>query len=73
MKKILLSAAFMLLVFPAILSSNEISAQTVSIKVGTEDEKEKKEEPKEKVVEKEVVKSGTTLEQELRKAFGMKA
>ena len=73
MKKILLSAAFMLLVFPAILSSNEISAQTVSIKVGTEDEKEKKEEPKEKVVEKEVVKSGTTLEQELRKAFGMKS
>lgn len=73
MKKNLLSAAFMLLVFPAILSSNEISAQTVSIKVGTEDEKEKKEEPKEKVVEKEVVKSGTTLEQELRKAFGMKS
>lgn len=73
MKKILLSAAFMLLVLPAILSSNEISAQNFSVKVGSEDKKEKKEDPKEKVVEKEVVKSGTTLEQELRKAFGMKS
>ena len=73
MKKILLSAAFMLLVLPAILSSNEISAQNFSVKVGSEDKKEKKEDSKEKVVEKEVVKSGTTLEQELRKAFGMKS
>lgn len=73
MKKILLSVAFMLLVIPAMLTSNEISAQTVSVKIGSEDNKEKKEETKEKVVEKETVKSGPTLEQELKKAFGMKS
>jgi len=73
MKKILLSAAFMLLVIPAMLTSNEISAQTVSVKIGSEDNKEKKEETKEKVVEKETVKSAPTLEQELKKAFGMKS
>lgn len=73
MKKILISAAFMLLVIPAMLTSNEISAQTVSVKIGSEDNKEKKEETKEKVVEKETVKSGPTLEQELKKAFGMKS
>jgi len=73
MKKILLSASFMLLVIPAMLTSNEISAQTVSVKIGSEDNKEKKEETKEKVVEKETVKSGPTLEQELKKAFGMKS
>ena len=73
MKKILLSAAFMLLVIPAMLTSNEISAQTVSVKIGSEDNKEKKEETKEKVVEKETMKSGPTLEQELKKAFGMKS
>lgn len=73
MKKILLSAAFMLLVIPVMLTSNEISAQTVSVKIGSEDNKEKKEETKEKVVEKETVKSGPTLEQELKKAFGMKS
>lgn len=73
MKKILLFAAFMLLVIPAMLTSNEISAQTVSVKIGSEDNKEKKEETKEKVVEKETVKSGPTLEQELKKAFGMKS
>ena len=73
MKKILLSAAFMLLVIPTIISSNVISAQTVSVKIGSEDNKEKKEETKEKVVEKESVKSGPTLEQELKKAFGMKS
>ena len=58
MKEILLSAAFMLLVLPAVFNSNDISAQTVSVKVGTE-----------KVVEK----SGPTLEQELKKVFGMKS
>lgn len=73
MKKILLSAAIMLLVMPALLSSHEVSAQNVSIKIGSEEKKEKKEEPKEKIVEKEVVKSGPTLEQELKKAFGMKS
>ena len=72
MKKILLSAAFMLLVLPAVFNSNDISAQTVSVKVGTEKE-EKKDEPKEKVVEKVAEKSGPTLEQELKKVFGMKS
>lgn len=72
MKKILLSVAFMLLVIPAVFNTSDMSAQTVSVKVGTEKE-EKKEESKEKVVEKEVVKSGPTLEQELKKAFGMKS
>lgn len=61
MKKILLYAAIMLLVMPALLSSHEVSAQTVSIKNGSEEKKEKKEEPKEKIVEKEVVKSETSL------------
>lgn len=72
MKKILLSVAFMLLVFPAVFNTNVMSAQTVSVKVGTENE-EKKEVIKEKVVEKEVVKSGPSLEQELKKVFGMKS
>ena len=72
MKKILISAAFMLLVIPAVFNTSDMSAQTVSVKVGTEKE-EKKKEPEEKVVEKEVVKSGPTLEQELKKAFGMKS
>ena len=72
MKKILLFAAAMLLVFPAVFNTNMISAQTVSVKVGTENE-EKKEVIKEKVVEKEVVKSGPSLEQELKKVFGMKS
>lgn len=35
MKEILLSVAFMLLVIPAVFNSNDISAQTVSVKVGT--------------------------------------
>ena len=47
MKKILLSAAFMLLVFPVVFNTNDISAQTVSVKVGTEKEEKKKEEPRE--------------------------
>lgn len=72
MKKILLSVAFMLLVFPAVFNTSEMSAQTVSVKVGTENE-EKKEVIKEKVVEKEVVKSGPSLEQELKKVFAMKS
>lgn len=70
MKKILLSAAVMLL-FPVIFSSNEIYAQTVSVKVGNTDKKEEKKE--EKVVVKEVEKSGPTLEQELKRVFGMKS
>ena len=46
MKKILLSAAIMLLVIPAVFNTSDISAQTVSVKVGTEQEEKKKEEPK---------------------------
>lgn len=63
----------MLLVLPAVFNSNDISAQTVSVRVGTEKEEKKKDEPKEKVVEKVVEKSGPTLEQELKKVFGMKS
>ena len=68
MKKILLSAAIMLLVIPAVFNTNDISAQTVSVKVGTEQE-----EPKEKSEVKPVQSSGPTLEQELKKVFGMKS
>ncbi len=42
MKKNFLSAAFMLLVIPAVFNSNDISAQAVSVKVGTEKDNEKK-------------------------------
>ena len=73
MKKILLSAAVMLLVIPAVFNSNHISAQTVSVKVGAEKEDKKKEEPKEKSEVKPVQSSGPTLEQELKKVFGMKS
>ena len=73
MKKILLSVAFMLLVIPAVFNSNDISAQTVSVKVGTGQEEKKKEEPKEKSEVKPVQSSGPTLEQELKKVFGMKS
>ena len=73
MKKILLSAAVMLLVIPAVFNSNHVSAQTVSVKVGAEKEDMKKEEPKEKSEVKPVQSSGPTLEQELKKVFGMKS
>ncbi|MBO5499915.1 MAG: hypothetical protein J5990_11065, partial [Bacteroidales bacterium] len=73
MKKILLSAAFMLLVLPAVFNSNDISAQTVSVKVGTEKEEKKKEDLKEKSEVKPVQSSSPTLEQELKKVFGMKS
>lgn len=73
MKKNFLSAAFVLLLCSAMSVSNELSAQSLSLKVGNTDEKEKKEETKEKVVVKEVEKSGPTLEQELKKVFGMKS
>ena len=73
MKKILLSAAFMLLVFPAVFNTNDISAQTVSVKVGTEKEEKKKDEPKEKPDVKPIQSSSPSLEQELKKVFGMKS
>ncbi len=63
--------AAILLSFIVTLFSVDASAQTVSVKVGTND-KEKKEEPKEKVVEKVVEKSGPSVEQELKKLFGLK-
>ena len=73
MKKILLSVAFMLLVFPAVFNTNDISAQTVSVKVGTEKEEKKKEEPKDKPDVKPIQSSAPSLEQELKKVFGMKS
>ena len=73
MKKILLSTAVMLLIIPAVINTNDISAQTVSVKVGTEKEEKKKEEPKEKPDVKPIQSSGPTLEQELKKVFGMKS
>ena len=68
MKKILLSAAFMLLVLPAVFNSNDISAQTVSVKVGTEKE-EKKDEPKEKVGMKSETSLGGSRIENLGKYF----
>lgn len=64
-------AAAVLLLF-IMLFSVDVNAQTVSVKVGTGD-KEKKDEPKEKVVEKVVEKSGPSVEQELKKLFGLKS
>ena len=64
-------AATVLLSF-IMLFSVDVNAQTVSMKVGTGD-KEKKDEPKEKVVEKVVEKSGPSVEQELKKLFGLKS
>ena len=55
-----------------ILFSVDVNAQTVSVKVGTDDN-EKKEETKEKVVEKVVEKPSTSVEQELKKLFGFKS
>lgn len=50
----------------------DTNAQNVSVKIGTGD-KEKKDEPKEKVVEKVVEKSGPSVEQELKRLFGFKS
>ena len=63
----------MLLVIPAVFNSNDISAQTVTVKVGTEKEEKKKEDLKEKSEVKPVQSSSPTLEQELKKVFGMKS
>ena len=73
MKKILLSVAFMLLVFPAVFNTNDISAQTVSVKVATEKEEKKTDEPKDKPDVKPIQSSSPSLEQELKKVFGMKS
>lgn len=48
MKKVLLSAAVMLLIIPAVFNKNDISAQTVSVEVGTEKEEKKQADPREK-------------------------
>ena len=64
-------AAAVLLSF-IMLFSVDVNARTVSVKVGTGD-KEKKDEQKEKVVEKVVEKSGPSVEQELKKLFGLKS
>lgn len=66
-----ISAAALLSV-AMMLFSVDINAQTVSVKVGSDD-KEKKEERKEKVVEKVVEKSGPSVEQELKRLFGFKS
>lgn len=72
MNKKLFSAAAMLLFLPAIFSFSDMSAQTLSVKVGTE-KKEKNEEPKEKSDDKPVQSSRPSLEQELKRVFGMKS
>lgn len=69
MKKILLSAVFMLLFFPTVFNTNDTSAQTVSVNVNT-DKKEKKED---KSDVKPTKSSGPSLEHELKKFFGMKS
>ena len=69
-KKTIIVTALVMLVMT--MFSVDSYAQTVSSKVGTGD-KEKKEEPKEKVVEKVVEKSGPSVEQELKKLFGLKS
>ena len=69
-KKTIIVTALVMLVMT--MFSVDSYAQTVSAKVGTGD-KEKKEEPKEKVVEKVVEKSGPSVEQELKKLFGLKS
>lgn len=51
----------------------DASAQSLSVKVGTNDKDVKKEEPKEKVVENVVEKSGPSVAQEIRKLFGVKS
>ena len=48
MKKVLLSAAVMLLIIPAVFNKNDISAQTVSVEVGTEKEEKKQADPRER-------------------------
>ena len=69
-KKTIIVIASVMLVMT--MFSVDSYAQTVSVKVGTGD-KEKKGEPKEKVVEKVVEKSGHSVEQELKKLFGLKS
>lgn len=66
-------ASVVLLAVAMMIFSTDMTAQTLSVKVGAGDEKEKKEETKEKVVEKVVEKSGPSVEQELKKLFGFKS
>ena len=54
-------------------NASGIYAQTVSVKIGGGDEKEKKEEKKEKLAEKPVEKSSPSLEYELKRIFGAKS
>lgn len=48
-------------------------AQTISLKIGDNEEKEKKEEPKEKPADKPAEKSSPSLEYELKRIFGSKS
>ena len=50
-------------------NASGIYAQTVSVKIGGGDEKEKKEEPKEKPADKPAEKSSPSLEDELKRIF----
>lgn len=54
-------------------NASGIYAQTVSVKIGDGDEKEKKEEPKEKPADKPAEKSSPSLEYELKRIFGAKS
>lgn len=54
-------------------SASGIYAQTVSVKIGGGDEKEKKEEAKEKSDDKTAEKSSPSLEYELKRIFGAKS
>lgn len=65
------NVAASLLAIAVMLFSADLSAQNLTFKVGGDD-KEKKEVVKEKIVEKEVEKSGSSVSQELKKMFGYK-
>ena len=65
------NVAASLLAIAVMLFSADLSAQNLTFKVGGDD-KEKKEVVKEKIVEKEVEKSGPSVSQELKKMFGYK-
>ena len=65
------NVAASLLAIAVMLFSADLSAQNLTFKVGGDD-KEKKEVVKDKIVEKEVEKSGPSVSQELKKMFGYK-
>jgi len=72
MKKFFLFAALILFVFPAVLDINDMFAQSVSVKVGVEKD-EKKEEPKVKPESAPTQSASLSIEQELKRALGLKS